>query len=101
MFFEEEFDRAGVFNLFNVRVWSSDHDCIKPSKILFHEAVSRFNLPPDQMVYIWDHPARDVGGAKAAGLASVWIENTERPLMKEHSQPERTISCLADLLKLE
>jgi len=43
--FETELKRAGVLDLFDLLVWSSDHGCIKPSLRLFKKAMEHFDIP--------------------------------------------------------
>ncbi len=96
--FEAELRRAGVLDVFDVRVWSSDHGCIKPAQALFRRAIDHFGMSPERMVYVGDNPRADVGGANAAGMASVWIENEERPLEPGGPQPRYIVSSLHALL---
>ena len=95
--FEEQLEKAGVRDLFSVRVWSSDHLSIKPSAHLFQKALDVFSVDPSRVLYVGDNPKRDLAGAKALGMGTVWIENEERPLAPEDPQPDLII---ADLTKL-
>jgi HAD superfamily hydrolase (TIGR01509 family) len=67
------FSRDGLDLLFDVTVFSSDHDCIKPSPRLFQLALARLALPAAEVLFVGDDAARDVAGAKQAGMAAVWI----------------------------
>jgi len=96
--FEFEFKRAGVLELFEQRIWSSDYGCIKPSSRLFQAALDYYKIAPDKILYVGDNADRDVVGAKSLGMGAVWIENERRPLSDEHPQPNLIISDLSDLL---
>ncbi|MBI4768283.1 MAG: HAD family hydrolase [Deltaproteobacteria bacterium] len=95
--FEAELERAGLLNLFAVRVWSSDTLSIKPSPRLFQKALRSFAAPPERVVYVGDNPLRDIIGAKSLGMATVWIENKTRPLTPEIPRPDLIISDLTQL----
>lgn len=94
----EEFDRAGVRDLFDVIVFSSDHGCIKPSPRLFAKAIQALGLDRPRLVFVGDSLRCDVAGAKSAGLASVWInaDGVEEEICT--AQPDLVISDLHDLL---
>ena len=96
--FEEEFRRAGIEDLFEIIIWSSDHGYIKPSPHLFRKALVHFNVEPERVVYVGDNPRRDVAGAKGVGMKVVWINSGNRELPGGIPQPDLTISDLGDLL---
>jgi putative hydrolase of the HAD superfamily len=98
--FEEEFSRAGIGDLFEITIWSSDHGCIKPSPYLFRKALTHFNVEPERVAYVGDNPRRDVAGAKGVGMKAVWINSGNRELPVGIPQPDLTISDLGDLLTI-
>ena len=98
-FYEAEFEREGVLDLFKIRVWSSDHRCLKPSSRLFQLALDHFKVEPGLVVYAGDNTDRDLVGAKNVGMGAIWIENKRRPLLPEHPKPDLIVSDLSDLLK--
>lgn len=95
--FEKELYKAGVRDLFDVCIWSSDYLSIKPSPLLFQKALDAFNVDSDNVLYVGDNPKRDVAGAKALGIAVAWIENEIRPLTPEVPKPDLIISDLTQL----
>lgn len=96
--FEEELSRAGIEDLFEIIIWSSDHGCIKPSPRIFWKALAHFDVEPECVVYVGDNPKRDVAGAKGVGMKAVWINSCNRELPVGNPQPDMTISDLGDLL---
>lgn len=96
--FERELRRAGVLDLFDARIWSSDHGCIKPAPRLFHEALARLGVAPGDAVYVGDHPMRDVAGAKAIGMGAVWVRNADRPLGASDPRPDLVIEDIVELV---
>lgn len=99
--FEAALERAGVIDLFDILVWSSDHGCVKPSRRLFQMVISHFDLPAEQMVYVGDNPENDVAGAKSAGMGAVWIRHGNRQLAAALPQPDLIVTDLNDLLTAE
>jgi len=99
--FEAELRRAGVIDLFDVLVWSSDHGCIKPSRRLFQQAIAHFDVPAEQMVYIGDNLKRDVAGANGAGMSAVWIRGAGQRLDPKVPTPDLIVTDLNELLTAE
>jgi putative hydrolase of the HAD superfamily len=68
----------------------------KPDPELFRIAARRLGVEPGDAVMVGDSLARDVAGAKAAGMRAVWID---RKLWdeRESPQPDARIERLSDL----
>lgn len=96
--FVKELKRAGIYDLFDTIVWSSDHGCIKPSPILFRKALAQFPVETAEVLFVGDNLKRDVGGAKAMGMSTVWINDGEVNLSAEDPQPDLIIPDLGNLL---
>ncbi|MEM6647609.1 MAG: HAD family hydrolase [Bacteroidota bacterium] len=69
----DELGRAGVLDLFETTIFSSEIGSVKPSPRGFALAVEELAVHPRECVVIGDSIRRDVGGAKAAGLSSILI----------------------------
>ena len=95
--FETELDRVGIRDLFTTRIWSSDCLSIKPSPRLFQKALDAFGVAAARVLYVGDNPMRDIGGAKAMGMGTVWVENETRPLNPENPAPDHIVSDLTQL----
>jgi FMN phosphatase YigB (HAD superfamily) len=80
----DELRRAGVVNLFEVMVFSSDTRSVKPSRLLFERAINAFAEPRESMIFAGDRVERDIVGAQAAGLASIWIARGRNPQQHFH-----------------
>ncbi len=96
--FHDALAEAGVHDLFDVLVFSSDHGHIKPSTYLFELALAAFDVAPARAVYVGDNHKRDVGGAKAAGMGAVWINDGTRERGPGVPEPDLTIGDLRELL---
>lgn len=51
----------------------------KPHPEIFHRAVQKLQTKAEKAVFVGDHPAADVRGAKGAGLKAVWKRNRRWP----------------------
>ena len=71
-----EFERAGISDVFTCKIFSSDCRSIKPSPILFENALRSF--PADSKVlFVGDNLERDIIPAKLLGMATAWVTSTE------------------------
>ena len=96
--FIKEFDRVGIRDLFEIIVFSSDFGWIKPSTKLFNQAIEHFDVEREKIVYIGDHIMRDVGGAKTAGLSTIWINPRRKQLNETMTVPDLIIKNLQELI---
>jgi HAD superfamily hydrolase (TIGR01549 family) len=96
--FLDEFRRVGVDGLFDAIVFSSDHGSIKPSPKLFDIALQRMPCERSRVVYVGDKLHRDVAGAKAASVASIWVNRARSPRPKDTPEPDLEVQCISELL---
>lgn len=66
-------DQAGFRSLFDTIIVSDDVSVKKPDPAIFHIALTRLGIAPEQAVYVGDHPANDIDGAVRAGLRAIWL----------------------------
>jgi len=99
--FEENLKRAGVFQCFEHIIWSSDHGCIKPSAKLFGHALQRFKLSPSRILFVGDHPMRDVDASKTLGCYAVWVRNGDGVYPEGLRTPDLVVTDLEELLSAE
>lgn len=93
----DELRRAGVLDLFAAVVFSSDGPHVKPSPVLFGQALSALGVAPPSAVVVGDSLRCDVGGAAAAGLDSVWINPSETTRPSGSPVPTFEVRSLLDL----
>ncbi len=89
----DELRRAGVLDLFQSLVFSSDYNSIKPSQVLFGVAVNSLKADRQRVVFISDSLRCDIEGAKKAGLSTIWI-NAART---SHSAADFVVGSLLEL----
>jgi HAD superfamily hydrolase (TIGR01509 family) len=94
----KELDRAGIRELFEIIIVSSDHGRLKPSQNLFAKAVERFGIERSKIVFVGDSLKRDIAGAKAAGLSAVWIYDGTSQVDDCTARPDLVIQNLRNLI---
>jgi 2-haloalkanoic acid dehalogenase type II len=68
--------RIGVADLFSVSLNARGVGAAKPDRRCFESLVERLHLEPQEVIYVGDDPLLDVEAARAAGLATAWINRT-------------------------
>ncbi|MDP6707301.1 MAG: HAD family hydrolase [Alphaproteobacteria bacterium] len=92
---------AGVGGLFEAMLFSSETRSIKPSSRLFNILLEKTLVLSEKAVYIGDDLARDVAGAQAAGLASVWLSHGRNRDPDQEPVPDREVPSLLELSLLD
>jgi FMN phosphatase YigB (HAD superfamily) len=95
----EELKRVGVIDVFEVTIFSSDGSDVKPSRNLFDRAIHSLQVNRAEAVVIGDSLHRDVGGASAAGLKSVWINPAGHEPRPHEPHPDAWIPDLLHLTR--
>ena len=96
-----DIERIGLKHLFRFSISSRDCGIAKPAPEIFHAACTRLGLAPQAVLHVGDDPALDVGGARAAGLRTAWINRTGAT-WSEADHPDLVagdLSALADMLE--
>lgn len=73
-----ELAHHGLDSFFEFVMSSADYGLRKPNPLLMLTAVGKLNLDPADVWYIGDTPDKDIAGARAAGLQSVWYNPLHR-----------------------
>jgi putative hydrolase of the HAD superfamily len=76
---EDWLARDGLLDLLDERIYTSDLDHVKPHPEAFGALLSAVGVEPDRAVFVGDRLHDDVGGAKAVGMRTIWVRNTEVP----------------------
>jgi putative hydrolase of the HAD superfamily len=88
-------ERAGLAPQFDVFVASSAVGIGKPDPRIFEVAIGRLGSTTGAAWMVGDNPRRDVAGAKAAGIRSVWLDRSGGA--QADVAADVTIGSLADL----
>lgn len=70
-------EELGIRGYFEQVVISSEVGADKPSPKIFREALSRFQVPADEMLHVGDDEATDGAGARAVGIPAVIVDGSE------------------------
>ncbi len=91
-----EVKQMGLAGLFHFVLSARTVGAAKPELPIFHEAVRRIGGDPGECVHVGDDPCTDIGGAKAAGLRTVWV-NRKGVAWTGEVTPDAEISTLEEL----
>jgi len=89
----EEFDRVGISGMFRYTAFSSDFRSIKPSPVLYREALRGVGAQSHEALFVGDSLRHDMEGAKRVGLSTAWI--TPRP--QPHPSVDYLLSTLQEI----
>ncbi|HEY3112027.1 MAG TPA: HAD family hydrolase [Chloroflexota bacterium] len=96
----------GLYEAFDVFAISEELGCVKPDRRMFQHALDGLGLTAAEaghVLMVGNNLARDVRGANALGIVSVWIHFNERyPLIPadEHERPVHEVSSMSELAEL-
>lgn len=92
----------GIGHYFDFVITSAEIGQSKPHPEIFQAAIDLSGLPPEQLLHIGDDPVRDILGANALGIRTVWVNRGLKPWPggKVPDAVIRNISELPGLLKL-
>lgn len=72
-------DQIGIGHFFDFVVTPAEAGAAKPASAIFEFALRAAGAPPESVVHVGDDPMRDVAGAAAVGIRTVWMNPEERP----------------------
>lgn len=74
-----DLQRVGIAHHFQGALNAAGLGAAKPERRVFEAACRHIGLPPEQVLHIGDDLAMDALGARAAGLAAVWLRRDAGP----------------------
>ena len=95
--FRNELIKCDIEQCFDVLVFSSDIEFIKPSKQIFDITLQQITESPDQILFVGDSLSRDVAGAQAVGLRTAWLSYGKDFSGNGYVKPDYTIRAFTDL----
>lgn len=70
----------------------------KPDPTIFLTAASHLQTPPEEILFVGDHPYNDIWGAHNVGMHTAWLKRTQEwPETLSSSIADLTIASLAEL----
>ncbi|HEX7976400.1 MAG TPA: HAD family hydrolase [Anaerolineales bacterium] len=71
---QETLAQLGLLPYFDLALVAGELACWKPDPAIFHHAIQRLDLLPEQAVYVGDNYYADIVGARQAGLHPVLLD---------------------------
>ncbi len=93
----------GVQDYFDVVVTFNDTRKRKPHELPFRTVLKKLRLKPSEVLFIGDHPRRDVSGARRAGMKTalaVYGMQTELKKYAEKNKPDYVLHGIEDVLEI-
>lgn len=87
---------AGLAPFFETVVVSGDHGVGKPDKRIFEIALEVYGAAPGEVWMVGDNLEKDIGGAQAAGLRTIWVNRAGRP-RDAGVEPDAEVTDLSEL----
>ena len=89
---------AGLLELLDVRLYTSDMGHMKPHPQAFQALLDAVGVAAHEAVFVGDRPRDDVSGAQGIGMRAVLL--TGRPVEAWDVVPDATLTALAGLVEL-
>ena len=89
----------GIGHHFDFVVTPAEAGAAKPDSAIFEFALNAAGAAPESVVHVGDDPMRDVAGAAAAGLRTVWMNPEGKP-WPGPNRPDAEIHRLDSLVSL-
>jgi putative hydrolase of the HAD superfamily len=86
----------GIGQYFDFVVTAAEAGAAKPDARIFQMALAKGGVCAHETVHVGDDPERDVIGAGAVGMRTVWINPRQRA-WEAGKSPDAVISCVAQL----
>lgn len=96
----EKIEASGLGIFFDAAVVSGEIGIGKPSPEIFHHLLEKLGAIPTKSLMVGNSLARDIVGAKRAGIASCWLalEGEDEPIGL--IEPDHTIHSLSELPRI-
>lgn len=90
-------DGSNLASFFDTIIISGEHGFGKPDLRIFQLALQRLKVAAHEAVMIGDSINRDVGGARDAGIRSIWINRYKRTIADSQPVPDIELTDLREL----
>ena len=90
-------DDLGLRSHLDVMVDSTDLGWTKPDPRLFRHALGALGVDATHATFVGDSVTRDMAGARAAGMAHIWLVGDAAPLPEPCCPGDRVIRAIGDL----
>ncbi|MDE0348540.1 MAG: HAD family hydrolase [Gammaproteobacteria bacterium] len=92
---------SGLDTLTDAVAISGVLDMRKPEPAIFHEICGRLGVAPSRCVMVGDSPEHDVGGGRAAGMRTIWVERGAWPsgLARDYDASVARVSDVVEVVE--
>ena len=95
---ESEFKSVGLEKFFHFSVISSVHGYRKPDQRMFAMALEKMHLHPHEVIFVGNDMFRDIFGAHAAGMKTVFFRSNQGEQKFSGAEPDYIIYNFPQLL---
>jgi putative hydrolase of the HAD superfamily len=85
-------------DLFSAIVISGEHGIGKPEPAIFEHLLQELGVTADEVIMVGNSLERDIAGARAAGIYSIWLRLASEEKIPEGIIPDQIITDLRELL---
>lgn len=93
----------GLYDVFSAFAISEELNTAKPDRRMFEYALNKLNVKPEQAVMCGNNLSRDIAGANALGMTTVWFHWNDRYRITPRSeleQPDYIVRSAAEFTEL-
>jgi FMN hydrolase / 5-amino-6-(5-phospho-D-ribitylamino)uracil phosphatase len=94
-----DLEKIGIANFFDFSLSAEKIGAKKPRPNIFHAAMHKANISPQEMVHIGDHHDDDIFGAQQLGIHTIWF-NPQQLRWEDQShrdKPTATVHSLSEV----
>lgn len=92
-----ELERHGLTEHLESVMVSSEYAARKPLPALFETAAARLGMAPEDIWFVGDRLDTDVAGARASGMAAVWLRPAGRP---PSAEPDLSAEAWSEIVEM-
>jgi len=96
----KEIEDLQIAEYFDYIIIAGEVGYAKPDPKIFNLLISKYAIPPPQILYVGNSQEEDILGAHEAGLKIAWINRKSEALIPEIPKPHYEIRNLSELLDL-
>ena len=90
-------NRIGIGHLFEFVVTPAEAGAAKPASAIFEYALGQAGASAESVAHVGDDPLRDIAGAAAVGMRTVWMNPSGLP-WPDAGRPDAEVRTLDALL---
>jgi putative hydrolase of the HAD superfamily len=93
----DKIEGSNLSDFFDPIIISGQVGSGKPNPKLFQMALEHLAVKPEETVMIGDSLSRDIGGARAVGIRTIWVNRFQATIADHHPTPDLQLTDLVTL----